>query len=347
VLLLVVVIGSGLLALLRYWGNQVPSGEQRSLAVMLDAESLSASGAHLAELGLVESPWLFALYARVFWGGESVPAGEHFLSVPLSARELSRQLTRSLARERVKLAVPEGYNHVQIAERLERQGVCSAAAFRSVVRDPVFLRELSIRGPSAEGYLFPATYELYVNSVAGEVGKTLVAEAKKRVTRLRAAHSSATAPAQKLRWDDQDVLTLASVVEKEVANPAERPLVASVFFNRLTDESFRPKHMLQSDPTASYGCIVEPTRSASCSGFAGQVTPAMLRDATNRYNTYAHAGLPPGPISNPGEAAISAVLNPTASDYLFFVSNGRGGHTFSRTFAEHTELVDQSRKAAP
>jgi len=138
------------------------------------------------------------------------------------------------------------------------------------------------------------------------------------------------------------VLTLASMIEKEARASDERPLIASVFFNRLRDPEFRPARMLQSDPTASYGCVVAGEEIPSCAGFHGNVTPALLRDASNPYNTYRHAGLPPGPIANPGEASISAVLAPAESDFLYFVAKGQGTgrHTFSRTFAEHREALE-------
>jgi UPF0755 protein len=136
-----------------------------------------------------------------------------------------------------------------------------------------------------------------------------------------------------------EVLTLASMVEKETARPEERALIASVFFNRLRDPAFSPRRMLQSDPTAVYGCLVEPSAAPSCADFRGRVTPAMLRDPLNRYNTYRHPGLPPGPIANPGERAIEAVLAPAQTDYLFFVRNGPGSHSFSRTFEEHSRGV--------
>jgi UPF0755 protein len=119
-------------------------------------------------------------------------------------------------------------------------------------------------------------------------------------------------------------------------------MIASVFFNRLDSTDFKPPRMLQSDPTAGYGCALHPELD-SCRGGSGHVTPEMLRDAANAYNTYRHAGLPPGPIANPGEAAITAVLAPASTDFLFFVGNGDGRHTFTRTFEEHRQGVEGSR----
>jgi UPF0755 protein len=115
--------------------------------------------------------------------------------------------------------------------------------------------------------------------------------------------------------------------------------VASVFFNRLTDPEFRPLRMLQSDPTAAYGCLTLAASTPSCAGYRGQVTPAILRDATNPYNTYKNPGLPPGPIGNPGLLAIRAVLEPAQTDFLYFFARG-GKHTFTRTFAEHRQAIE-------
>jgi UPF0755 protein len=130
-------------------------------------------------------------------------------------------------------------------------------------------------------------------------------------------------------------------VEREAADSSEHPLIASVFYNRLRDPTFRPLKALESDPTAGYGCLVEPALAPSCAGFQGQITPALLRDPKNRYNTYRHGGLPPGPIANPGESALAAVLTPATSDYLYFVASGRGKHAFSRTFEEHRRAIQR------
>ena len=115
------------------------------------------------------------------------------------------------------------------------------------------------------------------------------------------------------------------MVQAEGANESEFPRIAGVFFNRLEDPSFKPRGMLQSDPTAGYGCLVARERIESCRGYSGRVRPAMLRDESNRYNTYRHAGLPPGPIGNPGAAALRAVLEPERTDFFYFYADGKGG----------------------
>ena len=258
-----------------------------------------------------------------------------------SPRELSLRMARSASRPSQRVTVPEGFQFVQIGQRLEHAEVCTLAAFRNAVSDPALLHELGISGPSAEGYLFPASYGLLLDSDAREVVRVLVAEAKSRLQKLLQAHPGRL---EQLTRDDSfsegDVLTLASIIEKEAQANEERAQIASVFFNRLHDPDFRPARMLQSDPTASYGCLVHAAEIPSCASFHGSVTPALLRDTANPYNTYRHAGLPPGPIANPGEASIEAVLAPAQTDYLYFVAKGGGRHAFSRTFAEHREALE-------
>lgn len=297
--------------------------------------------ARLREAGVTTSPRLLSAYLRVLNPSLKLAAGSHVVRDDLSARELVRRLARLPGRGTVQVPVPEGFNHVQLGARLEQLGVCAAEDFRRAVRDDAEIRRLGVPASSAEGYLFPATYELRADSAPGAVVAVLVAEAQKRLKRLQ-VELAASFQARRAQHglSLHDVVTLASIVEKEAAKEDEKPLIASVFLNRLSDATFRPLRMLQSDPTASYGCLVVEPQPASCS--AGRPTPAMLRDASNPYNTYRHAGLPPGPISSPGEAAIRAVLEPAKTDFLYFVTQGGGRHRFSRTFAEHRSAIQQS-----
>jgi UPF0755 protein len=322
------------------WARASGPGSGRRIALELGSDlDTSAIAERLAESGLLTSPRLFGWYLRFL--SPRVAPGRHLLRDDLGPRELAQRLTRSPARPSVRVTLPEGFQHRQVAARLAELEVCVAADFERAVFDPALLGELGIGGPSAEGRLFPATYELPVDSDAATVVRTLARETEKRLVRLDAKHPGARARLkQDFGFDEQAILTLASIVERESGDLSEQPLIASVFFNRLRDPNFRPLRTLQSDPTAGYGCLVEPALAPSCAEFQGSVTPAMLRDPKNRYNTYRHPGLPPGPIANPGENAVSAVLAPASSDYLYFVSNGRGRHRFSRTFEEHRKAVD-------
>jgi UPF0755 protein len=305
-------------------------------------ESTGSIAARLAEAELIGSPRLFNAYVSVLSPSLRFAPGSHVVRGDLSARELLRRLARAPGRGTVQVVVPEGYNHVQLSERLQQLGVCDAEDFRRAVRDTTAVQALGVPGSSAEGYLFPARYALLADSTPAAVVSVLVKEALKRLARLQAELGAGFA-ARKAQHglSPHEVIILASVIEKEAAKADEQPLIASVFLNRLSDPTFRPLRMLQSDPTASYGCLVQDPPPPSCT--PGRPTPAMLRDASNPYNTYRHAGLPPGPISSPGEGAIRAVLSPSATDYLYFVGQGGGRHRFSRTFSEHRGAIEQSR----
>lgn len=321
-----------------------PGGGQVVQVHWSAAAPTSSAGERLAEHGLIASPRLFELYLRLVRPSVEPAAGAHLLNDRLSPRELVQRLGRLPSRPTVKVAVPEGFNHVQLGERLEKLEVCSRSAFIDAVHSRALLAELSIRGSSAEGLLYPATYELGVNSTASSVVRTMV-----RTFRARLAKLSERYPQQRLElsrargWSEHEIATLASIVEKEAAHADERPTIASVYYNRLDDPDFRPKRMLQADPTAAYGCLIRGPEIPSCSGFDGRVTPAMLRDPENPYNTYRHAGLPPGPIANAGAGALESVLSPARTDYLFFVATGQGRHTFSRTLEEHNRAIDKRR----
>ncbi len=321
-----------------FWGGP---GTGRVLTFeVLPAESESSLVARLADSGLTASPRLLRLYRRLS-GLPPLVVGRHVVRDDLSARELLRRLSRAPGRGTARVIVPEGFNHVQLSERLEQLGVCAAEDFRRAVRDKAHARALGLPGDSAEGYLFPATYQLLADSTPSAAVDVLVQEAQRHLSALRAELGAAFAARQAEHGlSEHEVLVLASIIEKEAAKADEKPVIASVFLNRLSDPSFRPLRMLQSDPTAIYGCLVTEPPPASCS--PGKPTPAMLRDSTNPYNTYRHPGLPPGPISSPGEAAIRAVLAPARTEFLYFVTQGGGRHRFSRTFAEHRGAVEQS-----
>jgi UPF0755 protein len=165
---------------------------------------------------------------------------------------------------------------------------------------------------------------------------------------------------EKLKWSDRDILTMASIVEKEAVAAKERPRIAQVFINRLTSPTFKPKK-LETDPTIRYGCLVPAQKSQPCTEWIEMCTKvgkppgcerlrtAQLRDQDNPYNTYAHEGLPPGPIANPGRASLEATLSPDGSDYYFFVATAKGSseHAFARTIAEHEKNVAKYVQSAP
>jgi UPF0755 protein len=294
----------------------------------------------LEAAGLLDEPALFEAFVLVSRSRSKLKPGPHLLRRGLSPAELVARLTRSKSRPRLKLTIPEGFNRFQIAQRLEKLEVASASVFIERSGDAARLSALGLDAPTAEGYLFPATYELFVDSDPDQLLGTLVREAKRRIGRLLERHPGRLDELARAEgWGEREVITLASIIEKEAADNREHGNIASVFFNRLHDPSFRPRRMLQSDATAAYGCLIARAEIETCRDYRGLVTPAMLRDATNLYNSYKHPGLPPGPIANPGESAILSVLDPPETPYFFFVAGASKRHVFSRTLSEHERAI--------
>jgi UPF0755 protein len=262
----------------------------------------------------------------------------------MTAREVLQRLAEGFGSVAVKITIPEGYTRYDVGALLERWAVCTKASFVSASEDAKVLNVLGIVGPNAEGYLFPDTYRLPDGFSAGYMLTQLVANYRRRTDQLFERHVQQLAKLQReLGWGRQQVLTLASIVEREAAKRDEMPIIAGVFLNRLRDPDFKPRR-LQADPTVAYGCFVQPLLPP-CLAFDGRrVTRAMTSDVANPYNTYRLEGLPPGPISNPGLAAIEAVLKPAAHRYFYFVAKGGGRHAFSETLEGHNAAVAKARQ---
>jgi UPF0755 protein len=340
-----------------YFTLVVGYGNSRGPGSGRDVDLELPSGANAEEIaqrldaaGLVRRPQLFALYLRATGATSELRSGRHFLSDDLSPRGLVRRMQKikvgTPTPEKARIVIPEGYTRFDIARRLQIARVCAARAFLDATSDAALLAELKIAADSAEGYLFPATYELALDSEPSQVVSRMVTEFGKRYDRLTRDNAmGAEALRQRMSWGQAEIVTLASIVEKEAAVDEERPLIAAVFLNRLNDPAFNPKR-LQSDPTSAYGCLVMPERIGTCRAYSGRVTPEMNADETNPYTTYRHDGLPPGPIANPGEKSLQAVLVPAETRHLYFVSRGGGHHTFSDTFAQHNEAIRKNNHAA-
>jgi len=229
---------------------------------------------------------------------------------------------------------------------IEESGIAKASELEKVGRDPAWLKQEGIDGETVEGYLFPDTYEFRVNEKPAVVLQRLITRHQEVWNDLLAKHPRDAAKLKdKLGWSDRELLIMASIVEKEAVEPAERPRIAQVFINRLTLPSFTPKR-LETDPTIRYGCIVPVQKSTPCQQWdkRDRLHRAQLDDKANPYNTYQHEGLPPGPISNPGRRSIEAVISPDGTDYLYFVAKNEREHVFSKTFDEHKRNVDKYMK---
>jgi UPF0755 protein len=317
-------------------------GPGLGMAVEVDVEDTDASklAEALKAAGVVSNPRWFAWYLRLTGGTGSVIRGKHYLTDDLTPRELLHRLERR-GGAHSKVVVPEGWTRFDIAKRLDALHVCTTRGFLDATEDPLFLTSLHVpfdpARPSAEGFLFPATYDLELDSDPRAVVRQMVKQFDKRYAALEARHDSGIKDLEdSLHWGRREIVILASMIEREAAVDDERPVIASVFLNRLRDPSFTPKR-LQCDPTAGYGCLVGT--SEACVGYHGRVTPEINRDPDNLYSTYTHDGLPPGPIDSPGARSIEAVMSPALTHYFYFVAKGGGRHTFSETLGAHNAAV--------
>jgi UPF0755 protein len=243
-----------------------------------------------------------------------VKAGEYVLHPAMSPRGILDILTRGGVLTH-RVTIPEGFTARQIARLLAREGLCTETAFLKATRKPELGRPYGLSA-GLEGFLFPDTYHFSRGLSATTLARIMVRRFFTVIEPLQPRISQS-------ELDLPEIVTLASIVEKETGTPNERPLIASVFINRL-----RRNMRLQSDPTVIYGIR----------DFNGNLTRKDLK-TPGPYNTYRNSGLPPGPIANPGLAAIEAVLSPAQTRYLYFVSKNNGTHHFSRTLREHNQAV--------
>jgi UPF0755 protein len=270
----------------------------------------------LQNLDLVKHPEKFRWLAYLQQYERRIRAGEYALSSSMSPQEILTTLVRG---ETIlhKIVVPEGATLGKIGQLLEKEGLVSSDDFMSAATNPDLVAALGVQGVTLEGYLFPETYYFPKGVTAGQVINKMVAQFK------RVFESAWSDRAREMGFSVHEVVTLASIVEKETAKPEERPRIAAVFLNRL-----KRNMRLESDPTVIYGM----------EHFDGNITRRDLQTLTP-YNTYRIKGLPPGPIANPGKDAIKAVLFSPEEPFLYFVSKNDGSHHFSRTFSEHNRMV--------
>ena len=292
------------------------NGKRVEIVELGRGRSLRTFSSALESRGIVSSARLFALYARLKGGDARVKAGIYQLNDAMRPGEILDKMLAGDVYQRL-FALPPGYSIYQVAEMLDKRGIFSKDSFLQACRDRTLLGQLGVNAPSAEGYLLPGSY----NILPGRTARDVVREMVQRQRELLQA--GLTLQAKKAGLSTDTLLTLASMVEKEAVLPAEEPLIAAVFQNRL-----RKGMRLQSDPTALYGVRA----------FSGKVSREDILRVTP-YNTYLIAGLPPGPIGNPGSAAIEAVLNHPAVPYLYFVARGDGSHQFSNDLVAHNAAV--------
>jgi UPF0755 protein len=300
----------------------------------------------LADRGIIDRPRWFRLYAMQRGVTTKVRSGEYALRGNMTPREVLDTLLAGVKEATVRVTIPEGLHMLEIFDLIAGAGVAPAGELEKLARDPEFLAGHGIDGETADGYLFPDTYQFRVPSRPAEVLAAMIEQHRLVWDRIRRQYPREIEKLRRrLGWTDRDILIMAAIVEKEAAVAAERPRIAQVFINRLTSPSFQPR-TLDTDPTIRYGCMVPLTKSEGCRKWdpTQRLRRAQLDDRDNPYNTYQHEGLPPGPICNPGEAALTATVNPDGSNFFFFVARNDGTHVFSRTRQEHERAVDQYQR---
>jgi len=274
--------------------------------------------AELRAAGVIRSVYGFLLVNS--WRGQSLKAGEYRFERAAGAVEVYDRIAGG---DMVihTVVVPEGYNLYEVAGAIQEAGLGRADDFVRIAHsDTRLIADLDPQATSLEGYLFPDTYHFSRTQSLHDIAGAMVHHFRQETASLG------------LGTDVHQVVTLASIVEKETSVPEERPLVASVYYNRLARAM-----PFGADPTVVYASLL-------AGHYTGVIHESDLQ-LDSPYNTYKHAGLPPGPIANPGRSALAAALHPARTDYLYFVSDNQGHHRFARTAAEHARNVAAYRRA--
>ncbi len=299
-----------------YWFAHHSNKQPATVLVIEPGSSLKKITQTLADHRLINSKFRFTILNRLMQSSASLKAGEYEIAAAANPLNIIATLKQGISLQH-KISFPEGFTLKQIKERLAAKNICSSDEFEKISTATGNLKKWQIPAESLEGYLFPSTYYYSRKTACSEIVETMLKTGKQKFQELKAA-------SPKTDLNRHQILTLASIIQKEAGNVEEMPLIAAVFANRL-----HRNMRLASDPTTIYGLGEK---------FDGNLRRRDLKHPSP-YNTYNHKGLPPGPICNPGSSAIKAALNPAASDYLFFVSRNNGTHQFSKTYSEHQQAV--------
>jgi UPF0755 protein len=277
----------------------------------------------LVENKLIRDKFLFRSLGVITGADRRMRAGYYRFWSGISPFDVFQQLRRGKIIE-YEITIVEGDGLLEISEKLAAKNFVGADAFNALARDNSMLDSLNIESPSLEGYLFPDTYKLPKGARPGDIVRFMVGKLRESYT------DEIKARMQQTGWSENDVLTLASIIEKEAQTDEERPVISAVYHNRL-----KMGMPLQADPTAIYGIKSSKTR----------ITSIDLKNKTP-YNTYVIKGLPPGPIASPGLKSIMAALSPAKVPYIYFVSRGNGTHIFTSSLSEHNAAIRKVRSSA-
>ncbi|MDO8689540.1 MAG: endolytic transglycosylase MltG [Dehalococcoidia bacterium] len=311
----------------RYDRPRDPKGST-SLFSVVTGDTSGKIGEDLEKKGVIGNSTFFKLLVGYYGLDKSLKAGDYEVSSAMTMSEIISKLNQGLVKT-TWVTIPEGLRLEEIANSLDQKGIFRKDDFLAALKGAYeypFLRSRPA-GASLDGYLFPDTYEITPKSTAADFVVQMLSDFQVKFTPAMmdsAARKGLTV---------HQVLALASIVEREAVVPAERPVIASVFLNRLDQ-----KMPLYADPTVQYALGSDPALAARWGYWKAPLSQADLQ-ISSPYNTYRNPGLPPGPIANPGLASIKAVLEPANTDYLYFVAKGDGSHAFAVTIEEHNRNV--------
>ncbi len=278
----------------------------------------------MEERGIISSSFLLRLHMRLEYPGASIKAGEYQFNYPVTIRRTALKLVQGRVFYH-RVTVPEGLDWQETAASLEAQGYGKKQEFLELIADPGQVLDLDPEADNLEGYLFPETYFVTRDVTPKEIIEMMVSRFRRNWT------GELSSRAGDLEMSVREVVTLASLIEKEASLPGERPLVSSVFHNRL-----KSGMKLGCDPTVIYAVkLVKP--------WDGIIHRSDLQ-LDSPYNTYIYPGLPPGPIASPGLASIRAALFPEDTGLLYFVSRNDGSHVFSENYRDHAEAVEKYQR---
>lgn len=329
-ILLVLITIISLMAAYGYYKSAIgPVSNDNEDKVLIEIASGSTSekiSTVLYDNGLIKNKNIFKLQVKLSKTGNKLKAGKHSLSKSMSVDEIIDSLVAGgQSGDTIRFTIPEGYELEMIASRLEKENLADKERFLQLTSDKEnfqekfeFLKELE-EGQSLEGFLFPSTYEVFVNAKEEDIIGKMLKEFEKTYS------DDLKEKAKNLNMDLNQVVTLASIIEREGRLDSEREIMSGVFHNRL-----KINMNLQSCATVQY--------------ILGERKPVLSTAETlipSPYNTYINSGLPPAPIAAPGKTSLVAAVNPADVDYKYFVLTGRdGSHTFSRTLAEHNKAKE-------